>query len=653
MSFFRKAFHKFSNAPDGNKFGSVNAQTSTAATPSLQHDFGVALWDSTRLPENISASNFDSSRSPSSRISLAEKDDDTAPLPKFMLTTDEPRIHRTPKKPSTSSFRPFLANLAGLKLSSLDKLDDTDDSQDHVESVSLPIPDSLSSNSSTPIETLPPPLPKGQPRSKRKRRQQYFSEEAVAQSLINDTLESTSLPAAIAEQSEEVANQTTKTYDVLQEEPALSYATDDEGHSELPVDTVPTPFNASTYSLEKDSDFLPPRFPFRELPLVLPTLEQVDANGNPMLDGHLDRNLAKPDSQDENIQAPTSQEDEAEPTASNPSTQFWDAEDRRNSFGLTGDSKIPSPIIYSRATVQLEELHSLRSRLAESKARIDGLAEEKLRMMQSHRREVAQLLDTVNKLEQKETDHRMQIKSFSSENDRLKAERDDIVQQLKFQIEENENLEKANQELQRDSLAFRDFRAKIRHDEIEYARLFKERDSWQGQIDDMHQRLSDAERRVRCLDVISRQKYEAKLDGAYGSGSAVGRSIKLHFSPHVKGPSMDVISAVTVFNEEVLQTASYIVEHLDEVRSNATHVMSKEVARGKEIWGSKVVTMLQKQAQNSSQLNFLLLQNCLEVFMTHWCVQIVEGWYPKQPSFSDILVELTAQSASVNGSGNL
>jgi hypothetical protein len=217
------------------------------------------------------------------------------------------------------------------------------------------------------------------------------------------------------------------------------------------------------------------------------------------------------------------------------------------------------------------------------------------------------------------------------------------MQQLKSQIDENEQLEKTTKELRTESLAFQEFKLKMRDNEIEYEQLFKEKDSWQGQMDSMQQRLSDAERRVRCLDIVTRQKYEAKLDG---SGSAVGRSMKLHFSPHVKGPSMDVVTSVTIFNEEVLQTASYIVEHLEESQSNTALYMPNEVARAKEIWGEKVVMMLQNEAQSSGRLNILLLKNCLEVFMTHWCAHIVEGWYPKQPSFSDILVELSAQTNS-------
>jgi hypothetical protein len=393
--------------------------------------------------------------------------------------------------------------------------------------------------------------------------------------------------------------------------------------------------------------------------VVPPSQEQLDT-ATSTLYRNLDR-LEKPDYSTESIPP---QAFKVEQVTSNSETQIPDSDYSSSLIDHYATSSTTPPLIpfpdpfsfaqHDTPTQQLdEELRLLRSRLAESKARIDALAEEKLHMMQSHRREVFMLSDRVNKLDQEVIGSRMQIKDLVSENERLKEERDDVVQQLKCQIEENENVEKYNKELQKEMISFREYKLKMRDSEIEYQRLFKEKDSWQGQIDSMHQRLSDAERRVRCLGIITRQKYEAKQDGAYGSGSAVGRSTKLHFSPHVKGPSMDVITSVTIFNEEVLQTASYIAEHLEKIQSNTGLLVQKELNRAREIWGSKVVLMLQQQAQSSSRLNDLLLKNCLEVFMTHWCVNIAEGWYPKQPSFSDILVELSAQSTSVvyNGLG--
>ena len=698
MAFFRKAFNKISNAPDGSSAGTLKTSASTAALPALsfQHDFSEALWDGTspQPPVPIRMSNSNSSTSPSSRISLAEKDsgfktDDSAPFPppKSMFAPGSYKeapiappmpLPKTdgglPRHKNASSFRPFLANLAGLKISSLDK-DKADTHEPDLSPLPINGPEDLSSSASTPIDNLPPPPSRGRRHSRRKRRQQNIT--AVVQSLAGPTYLSYVSPQAVdpTKRLEEAAIQArlnaaiaTESSGVLPKEPAVSYVEDDEGpsiHVEANVDIEPAPSDPLIRS-EDNVKYSPPQFVDDLFPWYGPPVQEQPYTNNDSTLEYLYGTLEKLDST-EKIHHQSLKDDKVGSTVSGLETQIPETRDIHDySSSLIDDYAAPSttpppiPSVRHASPTQTqhleEEIHLLRSRLTESKARIDALAEEKLRTTQRHHQEVLKLSDSVKSLEQKEIGYHTRIEDLLSENKHIKEDRDDVVQQLRYQIEENENLENANKELQKDSLAFREFKLKMRDNEAEFQRLSKEKDCWQGQIDDMHQRLSDAERRVRCLDAITRRKYEAKQEGAYGSGSTVGRSTKLHFSPHVKGPSMDLISSVTAFNEEVLQTASYIVEHLEEAQSNSTFVTSKVLTRAEEVWGSKVVAMLQQQAPNSvgSRLNFLLLQNCLEVFMTHWCVQIAEGLYPKQPSFSDILVELTAQTHTIgyNSLGN-
>jgi hypothetical protein len=604
---------------------------------------------------------------PSKVTSGSYKEDALAPVMLSHSTkADEPKRRRPPKIPSTSA---FLANLAGLKISSLDK--DTVGSQVHDESVvslPLPTPEPLSSNASTPNSLLPPPPSK----ARRRRRPQDSSIEAVVQSasatyVLPFSFDNSSSPAvadaSMTRRLQEAGSQarlnsatpseSSSSVNVLSQKSAGSWPGDDSGPpsrieaNQLVIDHEPTPSNASTHFLQPngvDSLPTPPIFDFSYEPRIIhPSQEQL-----PTFNEDSDHILRQPN----DIHPEVLQNNEAKPTSE---TQVADTKDIRDyPYSLVDDYVVsastppPNPSSplpqHSSATQQLEEeIRLLRSRLAESKARIDAFAEEKARLVQGFRQEIFMLSDNVMKLQQNEVAYRAKIEDMALANNRLKTDRDEVMQQLKSQIDENEQLEKTTKELRTESLAFQEFKLKMRDNEIEYERLFKEKDSWQGQMDSMQQRLSDAERRVRCLDIVTRQKYEAKLDG---SGSAVGRSMKLHFSPHVKGPSMDVVTSVTIFNEEVLQTASYIVEHLEESQSNTALYMPNEVARAKEIWGEKVVMMLQNEAQSSGRLNILLLKNCLEVFMTHWCAHIVEGWYPKQPSFSDILVELSAQTNS-------
>lgn len=298
----------------------------------------------------------------------------------------------------------------------------------------------------------------------------------------------------------------------------------------------------------------------------------------------------------------------------------------------------------------------LRVQLEQSKTRIDSLAQENSQIWRDHRREVD---NSIDQLKERET----VIKQLTAERDRaisqahsldlvhkeLQEEKNDILQQLEYQVEENHRLEEENKELQKECLVLRELKKKMENHEREYQELTRRGLGMQKQLDAAQHKLSDAERRVRCLDRLSRQKYEAKQEGAYGSGSTVGRSTLLHHSPHVKGPSMDVIDAVDAFNGEILQAANLLVESLERKPPSWILTFPTGAARAKKVWGLKVVEMLEKQARNPSGFNFLLMQNCLEVFVTHWCVEIIEGWYPFQPSFSDVLVELASQTDTTNG----
>ena len=625
MAFLRKAFHKISHPQDNNSSGTIKPSPSTAALPTLsfQHEFGSAPWDGSRP---ITTHNSDSSISPSSKISLVDKDGS--------YRKDNP--HLTTSK-------------EGSPISPV--------------SLASPMLDPLSS---IPISIAPRPPPKGRHR----RRQQDSSVEGVANIVhlpsfpVDSTRPSAVVDVDMTRRLEAAANQARwmnsesfSSLHVMPGGPRIPWQEDDDDpsiHVKV-IDDHPTPSSAFVHSpLQNGTSLLPiPNLDghllSNGLPVDFPTQAQLDANVQVTLDGDLD-------TEEQNIDHQVLQNGEVKAVLSDSDQLRQDTDSRDNydySLGLIDDYAVPSttppPIPSSESdsvTRQVETLRLLTLRLAKAKARIDVLVEEKLQMVETHRREVLLLSDNVRKLEQKDTAYRVDIMGLVSENERVKADRDDVIQQLKYQIEENEKLEETNKELQKESRAFSEFKSKIRDDEAKYQRLFKEKDSWEGQLESMHQRLSDSERQVRCLDIITRQKYEAKQSGSYGTGSTVGRSAKLHFSPHVKGPSMDVITSVTIFNEEVLQTASYIVEHLEESESL---VLPTQITRARAIWGSTVVSMLQGQGQDSSRLNILLLKNCLEVFMTHWCAHIVEGWYPKQPSFSDILVDLAAQTT--NGFG--
>ena len=340
----------------------------------------------------------------------------------------------------------------------------------------------------------------------------------------------------------------------------------------------------------------------------------------------------------------------------------------------TQQSTLTTPIVDPRTKELEDEIQLLRSQVRDFREQVGALAVEKIRLVGRHRSEKDDLEQRLKsqirdneRLEGESRTKAMQIvrlqsdlqqstsraDNLSKENSRLatlnrdqKTEIVDLSERLKHQIDENRRMEKERRDV-----------AKMKEDlkaaQTRYEAINKEKSGWQGQIDLMQNRLSDAERRERCLDEMSRHRLEAKFNS-----QTVGRSALLHHSPHVKGPSPDVIGAVGRFNQEVLQASNLLVENLERPRRGPyDHAPSSGngKARAKTILGERVTVMLEQQARdttNPTLFKFLLMQNCLEVFITHWCVNIMEAWYPQQPSFSDLLVELTSQTGGAR-SGTL
>ena len=118
------------------------------------------------------------------------------------------------------------------------------------------------------------------------------------------------------------------------------------------------------------------------------------------------------------------------------------------------------------------------------------------------------------------------------------------------------------------------------------------------------------------------------------------------------GPSMEVVGEVAALNEEILQLANIFVENLQRTTANPN---AQSTQRAKFVIGEGMTKMMEAQANNGEQgFHFLLVQVALQVFMTSWCSSIIDGNYPQQLSFTDLLLEMSAQSlikASRRGDG--
>ncbi|KAF4614793.1 hypothetical protein D9613_002544 [Agrocybe pediades] len=169
--------------------------------------------------------------------------------------------------------------------------------------------------------------------------------------------------------------------------------------------------------------------------------------------------------------------------------------------------------------------------------------------------------------------------------------------------------------------------------------LKKEKQGWQGQLDAMQHRVQQAEHRVRCLDNLTRLKLEAREDGAFGS---VKRT--KNFQTSNQKANAKVIDLVVSLNEGILQYATLAESIGQKVNFPVSSPHAR--SRSREILGSKLTTILKKYCSLSSDFRRILMQVLFELFMVYWCTQIIEGWYPKQKCFADVLLEFSQSTNS-------
>ena len=173
--------------------------------------------------------------------------------------------------------------------------------------------------------------------------------------------------------------------------------------------------------------------------------------------------------------------------------------------------------------------------------------------------------------------------------------------------------------------------------------LNEEKTGWQDKFDSMQHKLNAAERQVRCLDHLTRQKLESRQEDGYGQPRRRG----------VKGPtpiglvasipaSTDVVGAMRTLNEEIYQTCVQFVKGLERTAVFST----KQKPQVQKVLGDHLTAMLGDHARETSSYNMLLMQTVLEVFMTHWCSSIIEAFYPQQESFVDLLLQLSSARAT-------
>jgi len=179
---------------------------------------------------------------------------------------------------------------------------------------------------------------------------------------------------------------------------------------------------------------------------------------------------------------------------------------------------------------------------------------------------------------------------------------------------------------------------------VDSRRLLTEKRGWQEHLDVMHHRVVQAERQMRCLDSLTKGRFEVRQDDVFGSSNRGKKSTSLPTDL-----SAEAVKLIVSLNVEIQHLATNIVDdHLERTGIRERRRLNSIVQKAKKILGEDLTQMLQAQARmkKSTFHHSLVPVVVLEVFLVHWCSDIIEGWYPKRRSFSDLLVELSVPTGA-------
>lgn len=176
--------------------------------------------------------------------------------------------------------------------------------------------------------------------------------------------------------------------------------------------------------------------------------------------------------------------------------------------------------------------------------------------------------------------------------------------------------------------------------------LNQEKKGWQDKLESMQHKLSAAERHVRCLNHLTRNKLESRQDAGFNQPK--------RRKPYDSAPaSPDIIALMRGLNEEIYQTCVQLADDLERVPEHTLSMFNatNQKSKAQRALGDHLTMMMENQAIKATfGYSVLLMQAVLEVFMTHWCSSIIEAFYPQQESFADLLIQLSRQTTRTSAS---
>ena len=151
----------------------------------------------------------------------------------------------------------------------------------------------------------------------------------------------------------------------------------------------------------------------------------------------------------------------------------------------------------------------------------------------------------------------------------------------------------------------------------------------QNELNNIHQQLQDAKNlsEVRGRELHGAQVFLTKADTL--SISEVGEK-------------------VTALNEEIFQAAATLAEALIHKRHEASQEeLAAAAEECQEMVGEKMINLLVTQSQKPEhEVNPLLVQVVLQIFMVKFCASKIQSWYPSNTTIGEFLIAIYSEIRS-------
>ncbi|PPQ65651.1 hypothetical protein CVT24_011805 [Panaeolus cyanescens] len=250
----------------------------------------------------------------------------------------------------------------------------------------------------------------------------------------------------------------------------------------------------------------------------------------------------------------------------------------------------------------------------------------------SHRAELEASKQAQKDLQERLDRAMAELNAAKADNERLvhrqKREKSRFVEAMRLQLEDNEKLTAENKAFTHTILKLK---SELNDVNTSLKTIKKEKAGWQAQLDSMQNQVTSTDKRIRCLDNVTRQQFESRQN-------VLERQIKRRGKLANTSPAAEVVTAVKTLNDEILQVSSILVEQMERDPLDTTAGRT----RAQKVLGPQLTEILEsRKHQRLMGNNVLLLQVVLEVFIVHWCSSIIDAFYPATKTFSDLLIEVS------------